>query len=62
MKNYEIVKTPEFTWKVFRIVNEVQHRTDGKEPHSYVRKYWEATFAYPAHAEDFVEFLKQKKG
>jgi hypothetical protein len=58
MSNFDIEKTTDFTYKVFRIVNEVQDRTDGKEPHSYVRKYWVATFDSHKHAVAFVKSLR----
>lgn len=59
MTNYETVKTPDFTWKVYRLEDgEVGF---GSKKEVITRKYWEATFAQSSHAKDFIEFLKQKK-
>ena len=42
--NFEIVKDPDFTWKVFRIEDAT-------------RRYWVATFEQSTHAKLFVELL-----
>jgi len=57
MSNFEIIKTPDFTYDVFRNETEVSNHPANKEPYSYVRKYWVASFDYHKHAVAFVKSL-----
>ena len=60
MSNFEVVKAPDFTWKVFRLEDYESGFGDKKE--KATRQYWVATFEQVTHAKDFVEFLTNKRG
>lgn len=54
--NFEIIKTPDFTWKVYRL--EEYESGFGSDKEKAVRQYWVATFEQASHAKMFVEILK----
>ena len=56
MSNYEIVKTPEFTWKVFRL--EEYKDGIGSNKETKFRQFWVATFESSKDANSFVEYKK----